>query len=272
MLASLPDFPGKRRLAKLLYGSKLRNKSDIEIPGKFGTRFKVPNLRENIAFDIFVNGIYEPDIIHCLNGLLPHNGKFLDLGANIGAILIPLCKQRPDIRALGIEAAPWIYEYLSDNLERNKISNAIVLNNALFDKDDVQLDFFSPRDKFGKGSLSPVFEDQGVKVISRRIDTILTEQKFGKPDLIKADVEGFEYFVFKGGEALLTAQDAPDILFEFVDWAEERAQDLKPGDAQRLLLDFGFNLFTFEKGKFQRLDGVLTSGAANIFASKKRKV
>jgi hypothetical protein len=83
-------------------------------------------------------------------------------------------------------------------------------------------------------------------------------------------VEGFEYFVFKGAGCLLKSNEAPDIIFEFVDWAESSVSDLSPGRAQQLLLDMGYSLFILRKdGRPVKMGDIMKSGSANLFASKK---
>ena len=196
LFRTLPDFKGKRRLASMMFGNTIRSTEDLLVQGKYSCTYLLPNLLDNISLDIFVNGIYEQETIDLLNKLLPANGHYLDLGTNIGAILVPLCKQRPDIRVLGVEAAPWIFEYLKKNVALNRLDKVKVVNKALFDQDGLTIDFFSPADKFGKGSLSPVFCDNAVKVITAKVDSLLTEFNFGRVDAIKVDVEGFEYFAF----------------------------------------------------------------------------
>ena len=55
-----------------------------------------------------------------------------------------------------------------------------------------------------------------------------------------------------------------------MDWAEGLAKDIKPGDAQKLLIQYGYNLFIVsKKGKITPLSTPLTRGGAMIFASKK---
>lgn len=269
LFRKLPDFRGKRRLAKILFRQKLNSSSEVLVEGKFGCSYYLPNLQENIGLDIFVNGVYEETTINHLEKMIPLNGRYLDLGANIGAILIPLCKKRPDINAIAVEAAPWIFKYLEKNILLNKLDKIIYLNNALFDRDDVALDFFSPQDKYGKGSLSPVFSREPVKVISKQVDTIIREHNFGKVNAIKADVEGFEYYVFKGAEEILKKEGAPDIVFEFVDWAEELAMGLSPGAAQKVLIEMGYQLFVIKNDNLVRLNHILQKGAADLFATKK---
>lgn len=267
---SLPDFKGKRRLARFLFNRKLSLSSEVLIKGKFSCSYYLPNLLENIGIDIFVNGVYEENTINYLDKLIPRNGRYLDLGANIGAVLIPLCKKRPDIQAIAVEAAPWIFHYLERNIILNNLQNVKYLNHALFDEDDVEMDFFSPPDKYGKGSLAPVFSQQAIKVISKRVDTIIKENEFGIVNAIKADVEGFEYYVFKGAEKVLQLDNAPDIVFEFVDWAEKLAMGLDPGAAQKLLLEFGYQLYAIENDTPVKLYNILEKGAGDLFATKKQ--
>ena len=56
---SLPRFPGKLRVAKVLLGN-------LEGPGtlidRFGFTYEVPDLQEPIAFHLLINGIYEPEV------------------------------------------------------------------------------------------------------------------------------------------------------------------------------------------------------------------
>jgi len=66
----------------------------------------------------------------------------------------------------------------------------------------------------------------------------------------------------------LAADNAPVIIFEFADWAENQAGGLKAGDAQRVLSDFGYKIYEFTSDKFVRLDQIKTSGSANLIASK----
>ncbi|MEO5891099.1 MAG: FkbM family methyltransferase [Ferruginibacter sp.] len=268
LFRSLPLFKGKSRLARLLLSNAVKNQKDIEISGRYHCKYLLPNIVENVGFDIFINGQYEPEIHDLLFRLLPENGCFLDLGANIGSTVIPLCKRRADITAVAVEAAPWVFSYLQKNIALNDLKNVQLINNALFNEDDRELDFFSPMEKFGKGSLSPVFTQEGVKVKTRRVDTLVNDLKLSKVDLIKIDVEGFEYFVFKGAEDLLSAADAPPIIFEFVDWAEQQAMGLQPGAAQQLLVEMGYTLYEIAGRRLIKQASCYSSGAFNLLASK----
>ncbi len=213
--------------------------------------------------------MYEEEIVNFIKDHISVNGTLLDIGANIGAITMPLIKQRKDIKVICIEASLHVFNFLKFNVENNQLDNCILLNKAVTDSDGNMVDFFSPNEQFGKGSLSSVFTKDAENVETIKLDT-LAEKNDLKVDFIKIDIEGYEYYAFKGGETLLNADPSPDILFEFVDWAEGLAKDLKPGDAQKLLIQYGYNLFIVsKKGKMTPLSTPLTKGGAMIFASKK---
>ena len=270
LLRKLPLFKGKQRLARLLLRNKMAIGRDIQLTGKYGCAYKIPNIKENVGFELFINGVYEEEIIDLIIERLPVNGVMLDIGANIGAIVIPVCKRRADISAIAIEASPRVYGYLQHNTALNHLQNCILINKAVTDKDNESVHFFSPEEKFGKGSLSSVFTNAAETVETISLDTIFSQNNIRKAHIIKIDIEGYEYGAFAGGSNILNMPDAPDILFEFVDWAEELAKDYKPGDAQQLLLDYGYKLFHLNnKGDLVKVSTPFTKGAAMIMATKK---
>ncbi|MBV4357853.1 FkbM family methyltransferase [Pinibacter aurantiacus] len=269
LLRSLSNFKGKNRLVKTLYKKTIETATDIRIKGKYNCEYLVPNLKEIIGFSIFADGVYEPETIQLINKLLPQNGCFLDLGANIGAISTPVSAMRPDVKIVSVEAAPWIYAYLKNNIETNGLKNVHIVNKALFDKDDIEIDFYAPEVQFGKGSMAPVFTQNAVKVQAIKVDTLVRQFNIDKVDVIKIDVEGFESFVFNGATELLNRPVAPDIIFEFVDWAENSVPGIKVGAAQEVLLKAGYKLHRIDGDKLTELKEIQTAGSGNMLATKK---
>jgi FkbM family methyltransferase len=266
----LPLFRGKERLARAIFKNSLGKRKDISIKGKLGCEYLVPNIVENIGFEIFINGIYEQNTSDFIVSRLPPNGVFLDLGSNIGAITIPVKAKRKDIKVVCVEAAPWIYSYLEQNLKKNEVMDVHAFNRALYYSDNEILNFYSPDEKFGKGSLSPVFTNRKIPVTTIKVDTLVAGLGISKVDLVKIDVEGYEYHVFRGASALLGRDDAPDIIFEFVDWAEAAAGSAGIGAAQRILREMGYRIFIFgENGVEEEVQGILEKGFLMLFATKK---
>ena len=241
----LPAFKGRYRLARFLFSKFIKSSQDIVVTGKYALKYKLPNLKENIGFEIFLNGIYEPEYVKYFAAKIPINGIFLDLGANIGSICIPLAKLRPDLTIIAVEASPRVFAYLKANIEMNQCKNIFPENLALSSVDNQQLPFYSPEEKFGKGSLSAVFTDKAEYVNTITLDTLKSKYDLKRVDYIKIDVEGYERIVFEGGINLLSLKAAPVILFEFADWAENMATDTKAGDAQLFLSHMGYRLYDF---------------------------
>src|SRR5688572_14155380 len=121
LLRRLPDFKGKHRLAKVLMHGRINKAENVLVQGSFACKYLLPNLTETVGYEIFINGIYEREIFDLLKRIIPPNGRILDLGANIGSVIIPLCTIRKDIQAVAVEAAPWVYTYLQNNIELNHL-------------------------------------------------------------------------------------------------------------------------------------------------------
>jgi len=269
VLRSLGHFKGKERLSRLLLKPVIHTWKDIEVTGKWDCRYVLPNIIENVGFDIFTDAVFEADSLAFILSKLPQGANWLDIGANIGSICIPVCKRRPDVRAIAVEASPRVFGYLAKNHRLNDVKNLEIVNRALADTDDREVSFFSPEGKFGKGSLSDVFTQKSETVLTRSVDHLL--QLHGNPSIafIKIDVEGYEQLVFRGAGQLLSGESAPDILFEFIDWAENAAHGIEAGDAQDFLIGHGYRLYRFEKaGKLIPMPETQRKGYALIYASK----
>ncbi len=267
-LRTIPNFRGKKRMARFLYKSTIESKKECSILGKFGCVYNLPNIKENVAFDIFIHGIYEPATNEFLVNKVPQNANFLDLGMNIGAVSIPLAKRRKDLKVIGVEASPWVYKYLVKNIEANQLIDRVKTYNFALYHEEKQIPFNSPSDYFGQGSLFVENRSDSILVDARRLDNLLQAEQINDIGFIKIDIEGFEYFAFLGAEKLLTGSNAPDILFEFADFAEKNS-GLAPGSAQKLLMDWGYRLFMLKKNELVPLTERLTAGFHMLYATKK---
>ncbi|MDH6072978.1 FkbM family methyltransferase [Chrysosporum ovalisporum CS-1034] len=273
VFARLPRFKGKYRLARLILGNSLNVKNRV-IKTPDGCQFFVPSLREPVSFGLLINGVYEPDSLELILKKLTKDAVFLDIGANIGCFSITTAKllEKQNISVIAIEASPTIFAYLQNNIEANLLTNVKALNLAAAERDESSINFYeAPLDQFGMGSLSPQFNNcPTIQVKTKTIDSILKNEQINKVDLLKVDVEGYESSVFVGARELLISPNAPMILFEFCDSSEARKPNSKVGDAQRILVDFGYKIYRLKDylagGK--PLDGVLVQGFDMLVAVK----
>lgn len=203
-------------------------------------KFYLPNLKDIISIDLFINGYYEKGLVSMLKENIPPNGVLIDIGANIGSISIPLSWMRPDIKIIAVEASPWIYTILKRNVEENKAKNIFPINFAVYSESGRLLPMYVPKDLFGKGSLKSFYTAESELVNTITVDDI--KLKFELPEIhfIKIDVEGFEASVFRGMTEI-TIKDKPKIVFEFSEWAEVTA-GFKACEAQSVILSKGYKL------------------------------
>jgi FkbM family methyltransferase len=266
-----PSTRGKMRAARAILGSA-RDARDVVVQDRWGHRFLIPQVGSPIGLDLLVNGVYEPLELELALRLLQPGSTFVDVGANIGCYSIALAAAiRPGGRVLAIEASPRLQPYLERNIVMNGLHTIEIVALAAGEREGTTAFHEAPSHSFGMGSIAPQFNSRPLQLPMSTLDRILQERAVERVDLMKVDVEGFELGVFRGARRALTGAHPPAVLFEFLDWAEERA-GLRVGAAQESLLDWGYRLWTssgFVRGA-PPLDAPMRSGGAMLLALPER--
>lgn len=266
-----PGVRGKTRLARAVL-KPWQEAENVVLRDRENSVFLIPSLREPMALHLLADGVFEPDVANLLREHLRPGGVFVDVGANIGIFTVMAAKRVGSSgKVIAIEPSLRVYPYLEHNVRGNDLENVVLRHCAAYSREASGLSFFeAPVHKFGMGALAPQFDAQPTTIRARPLDAIFAELGVDYVDVIKVDVEGFEADVFRGAKQLLTSRKPPLIVFEFADWAEARKPNGKVGDAQRVLLDFGYVLWglsDFIKGR-PALTGVITKDFAMIVAAK----
>jgi FkbM family methyltransferase len=237
-----PQLRGKARLARLLLRKSAAAPALIQ--DRNGYWIWLPNLREPVAFNLWMDGVYEPDVMSFLKSSVNPGSVLVDVGANIGAFAVPMAGLLDQGgRVIAVEASPRIASILQLNVERNRLTNVSVVACAASDGESASVPFYeAPWDHFGMGSTAPQFGVPPVQVAAKPLDQILEDQGVAEVAALKIDVEGYEAHVLLGAQRLLRSP-VPRIVFEFCDWAEERAFPGKAGWAQEILLNSGYELW-----------------------------
>src|SRR5262249_20970983 len=155
---------------------------------------------------------YEPETRDVILEFLPKEGTLIDVGANIGALAIPIARLRPHANIVCIEADPEIHRLLRINLERNCCTRAQIAC-CLAGACDAHLTPFyrAPDEKFGMGSIGPQFGVSPIMLRQRTLDGLAAEMEVNQIDVIKIDVEGAELGVLQGAARSLSAKRPPAI-------------------------------------------------------------
>jgi FkbM family methyltransferase len=153
---------------------------------------------------IYSQGLYDYDNMKFLQWLLQHGGTFFDIGANIGTYTL-LASEQDRAQVLAFEPHPATFTLLSENVHLNKRKNVRLFQAALSHQEDpVYLTNVagSPTNHILQGESSQDEPSIRIKVPSFRADQICEELGV-VPDVVKLDVEGFEFDVLCGfGEFL----------------------------------------------------------------------
>ena len=224
LMSLLPRrMPGKMRIARMLL-TALSDGREAIVRGSGGLRYRVPSLVEPISIGIVASGAYELETIAFITQELSDDGFFVDIGANIGAITLPVAKAKPRARILAIEASERFFGVLTKNIQDNALENVRSVCAFAAESDEGEIAFYEPPDrKFGMGSAGPQFHSHPNWVGKRALDSLLDEFEMPVPDVIKIDVEGAELMTFKGMErTICRGPKYPVVIFEFADWAEAR--------------------------------------------------
>lgn len=258
---NLPFFKGKSKLGRLLFKNIINKNDSLEFTAHHHIKYKIPNTFESLGVELLITGIYENKIVHFLNEHINSGDTYFDIGANIGALGLPVVKNNRSIKYFAFEASPIVFDYLKQNFTINKIDNYELYNNVVHEDDNQSMKFYQ-FEKYGKCSLAPTFTQEYIFVSSISLDTFCLNKNLTKINWLKIDVQGFELYVFKGLKKLLLNKKVENILFEFEPW-EEEAAGLQKGDAQMHLLNLGYELFNINGTKITQ---VITNERTMIWA------
>ena len=134
----------------------------------------------------------------------------LDLGANIGIKALALSEIAINGRVFAFEPSPTVYPLLVLNVTENDCRNVFPQQLAVSDADgDI---FFHDNSAYGH-----IISEGGVRVTAKTLNTIIASLQLDRIDLVKIDIEGFEYKVLRSGWEALKRFN-PLIYFEFNTW------------------------------------------------------
>lgn len=210
--------PGWERVVRLLAPTeRCRGLDDICVT-RDGVMFLAqPSVP--LGWNVVLFGTYEPFLREIIRKVLPAGGTALDVGANVGWHTLLMARTAgANGRVLAAEANPSVRRLLEANLKLNGFHQVDIISCAVAEREG-KAEFWGPDAEAagsGDGHMVPAGgQRQGViPVETRSVDAICDESRVERLDLIKIDVEGFEWPVLQGAEKSI-AKFRPHIVFEF---------------------------------------------------------
>ncbi len=185
------------------------------------TQFKIViNPSQNACVDetIALQGYWEKELSEQLTKYITPGCTFLDLGANIGyhsLFVASLLKNTGAIHSF--EPIKRLSEQIKNSAVENNFTNITVHNLALGDR-SYKTEINLRDENMGGSSLAEYTNLNLVTISATEKITVVTLDSLLPPttkvDVIKIDVEGFEFEALKGARKLLQAQH-PVIFMEF---------------------------------------------------------
>lgn len=164
---------------------------------------------------IYLYGTYEPFILDLISRYLRDGSTFVDIGANIGQHSIFAASVVGDSgKVYSFEPIPYIYSQLLDSVKINHFDSIIEAHNvALGEEDKTEILYIETNNVGGSSIVGPHGKDnEEINITVKRGDDMLRDIKH--IDMVKIDVEGYEYEVLAGMQKIL-AQHKPIIVLEF---------------------------------------------------------
>jgi len=190
-------------------------------------------------------GIYEQQTLDLLIGLVGQSGAYIDVGANIGLMSVPILARYPNVRVISLEASPATLSLLemtrkvSPYRDRWSIVGCAAgeaVGSATFWAARPENGAFDGLKNTGRGG-----EGRAVIVDVRPLDDIWRDAGAPKVSTIKIDVEGGETGVLRGSRSLIE-RDRPALVIE---WSRLNlpAYGIEPSQLLTICREIGYRAY-----------------------------
>jgi FkbM family methyltransferase len=224
----------------------------VKVKTKYSNLILQLNIEDWIQENIYFLGEYEKAELKSIETFLDKNSVFIDIGANIGLYSLYASKKITEKgKIISFEPFSKNHKTLVKNVEINQIDNIIVEKIAIGNEEkQVNLHYNEAERNLGMVTTNP---NQGAKqeaVNATSLDTYLENKKISRLDLIKIDIEGYEYQALSGMRKTLQ-KFKPSLLIEILDDKEDLSNYKR---IEELLLSFGYRKYYIDDlGKLSQI-------------------
>ena len=242
-----PSFKGKGKLIGLI--TRPNKSREITIKRE-GINWNI-YAHDFIEFNIATRKNHQSEVSNILASEIKKNNLKImwDIGANIGAISLPILKKFPDLKVMMFEPSAEVMGKLIKNLSINPdlLGRYEIFNIALSNQNGLNK-FYTSNEEFnskvsGLGHSHNRFKFH-VKVQTYSGDDLILNNDVPIPQIIKIDVEGFEFEVLQGLKNILTKY-SPIIIFEHCIYRLDERKHSKD-KIINFLKSFGYKFYNIE--------------------------
>ena len=237
------------------------------------------DLTEGIDLSIFLFGSSEKKIVN-LRKIFNSDKKliFLDIGANIGSVSLPLAKLFNNALIYSIEPTNYAFNKLYKNLSLNKNLKKQILINQLFVSDKKYPKKVWSSWNFNKNKNKHHKHKGNLKLIKANsrvsLDDFIKINEIKRVDFIKLDVDGYEMDVFKSGKKFFK-KNKPVIFIELAPYLYPEF-GYSCFDLIKFIKKIGYNFFDENLKKVTDIEKTINSiddgSSRNFFLAKEHMV
>ena len=186
------------------------------------------DLAEGIDLSLFLFGSFQKWVID--DSILPKNRSFtaLDIGANVGAVCLPLAARDAEARVIAIEPTAHGIKRLRRNIDLNphlapriQVVNCFMGSTPSADSKQVAYPSWRLDSRGADSHAVHCGEAHQVTCPTLTIDSLASDLRLEKLDFIKIDTDGHELDILRGGRETLR-RFRPSIVFEFCFYENEK--------------------------------------------------
>jgi FkbM family methyltransferase len=261
-------LPGRERLSGLLKTSKqLKTSISNGIIWLADEDIAIYTSADNyIEWTILSTGTYEDEINKLIKISLNQGDIALDIGGNIGLQSIRMSKSVGEHgKVFAFEPLAHLQEKFSRNIKLNKAGNIKLFPYALSNV-ECEADFHINKGNWNQGTFNISNNQEGTEVqhvIIKIGDDIPDIKALKTIDLVKIDVEGFEYQVLLGLKQTIS-KHKPRIIFEYdSNYWQENGQSIN--ECFNLLSSLNYTLYQITPVGCELIQHSMAAVSGNLF-------
>lgn len=234
---------------------------------------------EIVSTKLIQYGYWEKGLTTLAKKIVKPNMIVVDIGGHIGYYSVLFSKLvLPRGKVFAFEPEPHNFELLSKNIKINNINNCEIINKAVSSANGT-IKLYLDADNLG--AHSAVDTGHSKKIIN--VDTVTLDDYFEnkkvKVDLIKMDIEGYEYAVLEGAKNILEKNKDIVVIMEFCPLLINKTNHT-PESIIENMKSYGFHIQVIdhdsgsleEVSSFDEIDRLCKVGLSNLLCSRNKIV